>query len=92
MIDPTRASVAVELLAMSSVEKNLGVLVDNTLAMSQQCVLVAKKANGNLGCIKETMASRLREVLSCQGRSRGRNVWNTGFSSGLLCSRKTRNF
>ena len=35
-----------DLLEKSSVEKDLGVLVDNSLAVSQQCVLVAKKANG----------------------------------------------
>ena len=46
------------LLEMSSTEKNMVVLVYNRLAMSQQCALVAKKANGILGCIKKSMASR----------------------------------
>ena len=52
-----------DLLEMSSVEKDLGVLVDNRLAMNKQYVLVAKKDNGILGCIKESAASRLREVM-----------------------------
>ena len=43
-------------------KKNLCVLVDNRLAMSQQFALVAKKANGILECIKKR-ASRGKEVI-----------------------------
>ncbi|GAB0202848.1 mitochondrial enolase superfamily member 1 [Grus japonensis] len=55
-------SLGVDLLGSSTVENNVGVLVDNKLSMSQQCALVAKKANGILECIKK--ASRSREVNS----------------------------
>jgi len=45
------------------VERDLGVLVDDKFTVSQQYALVAKKANGILGCIKQSVASRSREVL-----------------------------
>ncbi|PKU38796.1 hypothetical protein llap_10902 [Limosa lapponica baueri] len=52
-----------DLLESSPAERNLGVLVNNKLTVRQQCALVAKKANGVPGCIKKTVASRLREVI-----------------------------
>uniref|UniRef100_A0A8D2JFW5 von Willebrand factor n=1 Tax=Varanus komodoensis TaxID=61221 RepID=A0A8D2JFW5_VARKO len=46
----------------STCERDLRVLVDYRLNMSQHCDMVVKRANTTLGCIARSVASRLREV------------------------------
>ena len=79
------------LLERSSEEKDLGVLVANRVTMNQQFALVARKANGTPGCIAQSVASRVREVLLPSALPWGGHIRSTGPSAGLPSSRQAGN-
>ena len=62
-ISPLQIQGGANQLESKFAEKDLGVLVDSKLNMSQQCTLTAKAANGIIGCIRSSVASGLREVI-----------------------------
>lgn len=47
----------------AALQKITCILLDIKLNMSQQCALAAKVAKGTLGCIRQSIASLLREVI-----------------------------
>ena len=71
-------------LESSSAEKDLGVLVENKLNMSQQGILTAKKSN----CIRKSTANRSRWVILPLHLALVRHIWSAAFSSGLPNTRK----
>ena len=78
-----------DLLQRSSAEKELGLLVDDRLAMSQQHALMAKEAYRILGCIKRSTASRSREVIHPLYSAWSGLTWYTISISGLSSIKKT---
>ena len=65
------------------------ILVNAQLNMSQQCAQVAKKANNILGCVRNSAASRSREVIASLYSALVRLHLSTVFSFRPLTTKKT---
>ena len=78
-------------LENSLAEKGLGVLVDTMLSMNRQCALVAKKAIGILGCIRQSIARGSREMILLLFFQHWFCLsWSSMPSSGCLSTREAK--
>ena len=79
----------VDQLESSSAEKDLGVPTYNKMNMSPQHTVAAKKVNSLLGCIRQSVASKLREVSLPLYSDLVRHIWSAGSHSGLPSTGET---
>ncbi|KAK4822606.1 hypothetical protein QYF61_017338 [Mycteria americana] len=75
-------------LESSFAEKDLAVLVDTKLEISQQCTFAAKMTNSILGCIRKSTASRSRKMFPFTQHC-GDHTWSTVLFSSELSKVKT---
>ena len=54
----TSTGLGADRLQSSSADKDLEVPMDSKLTVSQQCALITERANGLLGCIRQSIDSR----------------------------------
>lgn len=47
----------------STAERDLGIMIDTKVAVSQMCALADKKANDILGCISRQLLPREKEIV-----------------------------
>jgi len=65
-------------------EQDLRILVDTKLNVkSQRCTLTAKKTTSTLGCIRKSVAFRLRQLILPLYLALVRCIWSAGSSVGL---------